>query len=231
MDEERTPVIMGLMTLPANHRFNQSAVNQEIPVEHLDNGVQLIPTDDIPEEYVHHCTLAHRTHQVICRDLVNRLIRDNQDLWNQLLQNDFVEAMRIASADNQPVLDGFKWYMIVRCNACRDFMLFITLHAQQDFFYCVQLIAYNANRAAKAPSPTVYADLTKTLKDTLSHWAPHALKVCTDANKLNIPDTVVFAAKREQATERYTKFIADVAEDESYVVSLLAQVPGIQVCG
>jgi thiaminase len=109
-------------------------------------------------------------------------------------------------------------------------MLFITLRAQQDFFYCVQLIAYNADRAAKAPNPTVYAELTKTLNDTLSQWAPHALKVCTDADKLNIPDTVVFAAKRDEATEMYTKFIADVAEDENWVVSLLAQVPGIQVC-
>jgi hypothetical protein len=109
--------------------------------------------------------------------------------------------------------------------------LFITLRVQQDFFYCVQLIAYNADRAAKAPNPKVYAELTKTLNNTLSQWAPNALKVCTDADKLNIPDTVVFAAKREAATEMYTKFIADVAEDENWVVSLLAQVPGIQVCG
>lgn len=93
----------------------------------------------------------------------------------------------------------------------------------------MQLIAYNADRAAKAPNPTVYAELTKTLNNTLSHWAPHALKVCTDADKLNIPDSVVFAAKREEATEKYTKFISDVAEDENWVVSLLAQVPGIQV--
>ncbi|OJA11764.1 hypothetical protein AZE42_06330 [Rhizopogon vesiculosus] len=151
------------------------------------------PTGDIPEE-----------------DLVNRLIRDNQDLWNQLLNNDFVQAMRIASADNQPVLNGFKWYMI------------------QDFFYCVQVVAYNADRAAKAPNPKVYADLTKALSSTLSHVAPSILKVCTDADKLNIPDTVVFAAKREEATERYSKFIGDIAEDENWVVSLLAQVPGYQ---
>ncbi|KAJ8586784.1 hypothetical protein M405DRAFT_340471 [Rhizopogon salebrosus TDB-379] len=177
----------------ANHRLNQSAVDQGIPAEDISNDIRLSPIDDIPEE-----------------DLVNRLIRDNKDLWDQLLHNDFVEAMRIANADNQPVLNGFKWYMI------------------QDFFYCVQLIAYNADRAAKAPNPKVYAELTNTLNNTLSQWAPNALKVCTDANKLNIPDTVVFAAKREAATEMYTKFIADVAEDENWVVSLLAQVPGIQ---
>ncbi|KAG1753565.1 uncharacterized protein EDB91DRAFT_404421 [Suillus paluster] len=145
------------------------------------------------------------------RDLVNRLIRDNQDLWNQLLHNNFVEAMRIASADDKPVLNGFKWYMI------------------QDFFYCVQLIAYNADRAAKAPNPTEYAKLTETLNNTLTQWAPNALKTCTDADQLNIPDTAVFAARREEATEKYTKFISDTAEDENWVVSLLAQVPGIQV--
>ena len=93
----------------------------------------------------------------------------------------------------------------------------------------MQLIAYNADRAAKAPNPAVYAELTKTLNNTLSQWAPNALKICTDADKLNIPDTVVFASKREAATEKYTKFISDVAEDENWVVSLVAQIPGIQV--
>ncbi|KAG1823409.1 uncharacterized protein BJ212DRAFT_677879 [Suillus subaureus] len=179
------------VSLLANHRFNESATSHDVPAQDPSHGAGL--NDDIPEE-----------------DLVNRLIRDNQDLWNQLLQNDFVQNMRIASADNQPVLDGFKWYMI------------------QDFFYCVQLIAYNADRAAKAPNPTIYGKLTKTLNNTLTQWAPNALQTCTDADKLNIPDTVVFAAKREEATERYTKFISDTAEDENWVVSLLAQVPGIQ---
>lgn len=93
----------------------------------------------------------------------------------------------------------------------------------------MQLIAYNADRAAKAPNPTIYERLTKTLNNTLTQWAPNALKTCTDADKLNIPDTVVFGAKREEATEKYTKFISDTAEDENWVVSLLAQVPGIQV--
>jgi hypothetical protein len=93
----------------------------------------------------------------------------------------------------------------------------------------VQLIAYNADRAAKAPNPTIYAKLTKTLTNTLTQWAPNALKTCTDVDKLNIPDTIVFGAKREEATEKYTKFISDTAEDENWVVSLLTQVPGIQV--
>ncbi|KAG1729118.1 hypothetical protein EDB19DRAFT_1744420 [Suillus lakei] len=179
----------------ANHRLNESATNHDIPAQDLSNDVHLDAglNNDIPEE-----------------DLVNRLIRDNQDLWNELLHNDFVEDMRIADADDKPVLDGFKWYMI------------------QDFFYCVQLIAYNADRAAKAPNPAVYGKLTKTLNNTLTMWAPNALKACTDADKLNIPDTVVFAAKREKATEQYTKFITDTAEDENWVVSLLSQVPGIQ---
>lgn len=179
----------------ANHRLNESATTHDVPAQdlshdgHLDAGLN----DDIPEE-----------------DLVNRLIRDNYDIWNRLLHNQFVEDMRIATADNIPVLDGFKWYMI------------------QDFFYCVQLIAYNADRAAKASNPTIYERLTKTLNNTLTQWAPNALKTCTDADKLNIPDTVVFSAKREEATEKYTKFISDTAEDENWVVSLLAQVPGIQ---
>jgi thiaminase len=179
----------------ANHRLNESATNHDVAAQDLSHDGQPNAglNDDIPED-----------------DLVNRLIRDNSDLWNQLLHNDFVEQMRFASADNTAVLNGFKWYMI------------------QDFFYCVQLIAYNADRAAKAPNPTIYGKLTRTLNDTLTQWAPNALQSCTDPDKLNIPDTVVFAAKREEATERYTKFISDIAEDENWVVSLLAQVAGIQ---
>jgi len=52
-DEERAPLVCAI-ALPANHRFTQPVVNQGIPVEHLNNDVQPIPTDDIPEEYVHH---------------------------------------------------------------------------------------------------------------------------------------------------------------------------------
>lgn len=179
----------------ANHRLNESAATHDVPAQDLshDGHIDAGPNDDILPE-----------------DLVNRLIRDNQDLWNQLLFNTFVEEMLVAPADDKRVLEGFKWYMI------------------QDFFYCVQLIAYNADRAAKAPDPTTYEKLTKTLNNTLTQWAPSALKTCTDADKLNIPDAVVFAAKREEATEKYTKFISDTAEDENWVVSLLAQVPGIQ---
>ncbi|KAG1776825.1 hypothetical protein EV702DRAFT_970850 [Suillus placidus] len=200
------------INLLANHRFNESA-NHDDPAQdlshdgHLDAGLN----DDIPEEHVPALYIGSPYSPLIYRDLVNRLIRDNQDLWNQLLHNNFVEAMRVASADNTLVLNGFKWYMI------------------QDFFYCVQLIAYNADRAAKAPNPMIYGKLTKTLNNTLTQWAPNALQTCTDADKLNIPDTVVFGAKREEATEKYTKFISDTAEDENWVVSLLAQVPGIQV--
>jgi hypothetical protein len=65
--------------------------------------------------------------------------------------------------------------------------------------------------------------------NTLTQWAPNALSTCTAADKLNIPDTVAFGSKREEATEKYTKFISDIAEDENRVVSLLAQVPGIQL--
>ncbi|KAG1862774.1 hypothetical protein DFJ58DRAFT_656654 [Suillus subalutaceus] len=197
----------------ANHRLNESATNHDVAAQDLSHDGQLNAglNDDIPEEHVLALYIGSPCSPHIHRDLVNRLIRDNQDLWNQLLHNDFVENMRVASADNQSVLDGFKWYMI------------------QDFFYCVQLIAYNADRAAKAPNPTIYGKLTRTLNNTLTQWAPNALQTCTDADKLNIPDTVVFAAKREKATERYTKFISDTAEDENWVVSLLAQVPGIQV--
>lgn len=179
----------------ANHRLNESAANHDVPAQDLshDGPPDAGLNNDIPQE-----------------DLVNRLIRDNQDIWNQLLHNQFVEDMRVADADNKHVLHGFKWYMI------------------QDFFYCVQLIAYNADRAAKAPNPTIYGKLTSTLNNTLTQWAPNALKTCTDPDQLNIPDTAVFAANREEATEKYSKFISDTAEDQNWVVSLLAQVPGIQ---
>jgi hypothetical protein len=36
----------------ANHRLNQSAVDQGIPAEDISNDVRLSPIDDIPEEHV-----------------------------------------------------------------------------------------------------------------------------------------------------------------------------------
>lgn len=217
----------------ANHRLNESAANHDVPAQDLshDGPPDAGLNNDIPQEHVFPPYIGSPYSFHIYRDLVNRLIRDNQDIWNQLLHNQFVEDMRVADADNKHVLHGFKWYMIVRylipvdVSSCGSSLC----NAQQDFFYCVQLIAYNADRAAKAPNPTIYGKLTSTLNNTLTQWAPNALKTCTDPDQLNIPDTAVFAANREEATEKYSKFISDTAEDQNWVVSLLAQVPGIQV--
>ena len=46
-------------------------------------------------------------------DLVSRLIRDDQDLWKEVLGNPFCVNMKTASADDRAVLEGFKWYMTV----------------------------------------------------------------------------------------------------------------------
>ena len=46
-------------------------------------------------------------------DLVARLIEDNQDIWQQLLHNPFVEAMKTQGPGNATVTEGYKWYEVV----------------------------------------------------------------------------------------------------------------------
>lgn len=50
---------------------------------------------------------------IASHDLVARLIEDNQDIWQQLLHNPFVEAMRTESPSNETVTEGYKWYEVV----------------------------------------------------------------------------------------------------------------------
>lgn len=40
--------------LATNHRFNQSAANQDVSAEHLSNDAHPTPIVDIPEEHVPH---------------------------------------------------------------------------------------------------------------------------------------------------------------------------------
>jgi hypothetical protein len=48
------------------------------------------------------------------RDLIARLIQDEQTVWQSLLNNKFGQEMKTASSDNVEVAKGLKWYMIVR---------------------------------------------------------------------------------------------------------------------
>lgn len=47
------------------------------------------------------------------KDLVTRLITDNNVVWNELLRNKFCMEMKAADKDNKKVSDGFEWYMKV----------------------------------------------------------------------------------------------------------------------
>ena len=58
--------------------------------------------------------MLHLTDKCIAsRDLVARLIEDNQDIWQQLLHNPFVEAMKTEGANNETITAGYKWYEVV----------------------------------------------------------------------------------------------------------------------
>lgn len=53
---------------------------------------------------------------IASHDLVARLIEDNQDIWQLLLHNPFVEAMRTEGPGNETVTEGYKWYEVVSAN-------------------------------------------------------------------------------------------------------------------
>jgi hypothetical protein len=47
------------------------------------------------------------------RDLVAKLIEENQDVWKELINNKFCRAMKESTRGDNHVLRGFEWYMMV----------------------------------------------------------------------------------------------------------------------
>jgi len=144
-------------------------------------------------------------------DLVGRLIYDNQDLWNKLLTNPFCMKMKEAPADDEQVLNGFKWYM------------------RQDFLYCVKLMTYEADRSVKAQSSASFQVSTQRVKNN-ADYSNDILTTCTTAQPdgLGIAELTVLETRATLALLWYNQFQILVANETNWVVSLVAMVPCIQ---
>ncbi|KAI0298492.1 hypothetical protein BC826DRAFT_906870, partial [Russula brevipes] len=142
------------------------------------------------------------------RDLVGRLIQDESEIWNRLLNNSFCQKMKTAASDNVAVTKGFKWYMV------------------QDFLYCARLMLFDTERSTKAPNKANYTSLAQRIKDD-TDYAVSLLTTCIQ--NLSIPEATVLQTKREWEVNLYTDFTINVVENFDWVVSLVSMIPCIQV--
>jgi len=141
------------------------------------------------------------------KDLIARLIQDEQAVWQSLLNNKFCQEMKTASSDNVEVAKGLKWYMI------------------QGFLYCARLMLFDTERSIKAPDEKTYEELTKNIESNAG-YARGVLSICTQ--DLQIPEGTVLGARNEWETSLYIEFLVNVATHFDWVASLVAMVPCIQ---
>ncbi|TFY58199.1 hypothetical protein EVJ58_g6571 [Rhodofomes roseus] len=155
--------------------------------------------------------LSPRQDAVDPHDLVARLIQDNQDIWQQLLHNPFIEAMMTAQPGNETVTAGYQWYEV------------------QDYWYCIRLLAFDVERSFTAQS---LAELNSSLSDVASDgaYALSSIQVTTSPPPagLGLNESVVLNAPATAALNQYTDFQFVAAKDYNWVVSLAAQIPCIQ---
>ncbi|KAF9785117.1 hypothetical protein BJ322DRAFT_809347 [Thelephora terrestris] len=144
-------------------------------------------------------------------DLVTRLLDDNEDLWNRLLNNPFCMKMKEASKDDDAVLEGFKQYMI------------------QDFLYCKKLTEYETARKSKALNQAEVEVSEKRIKKTAG-YASAVFNACTNQSPggLGIEGSVVRGACESDALKSHTDFQISTANSNDWVVSLVAMIPCIQ---
>ncbi|KAH9930906.1 uncharacterized protein B0H18DRAFT_118441 [Fomitopsis serialis] len=144
------------------------------------------------------------------RDLVARLIQDNQDIWQQLLSNPFIEAMKTAAPGNESITAGYQWYEV-------------------DYWYCIRLLAFDVERSFSAQS---LAELNSSLSDVANDgaYALSSVQVTTAPPPagLGLSESVVLSAAPTAALNQYTDFQFVAAKDYNWVVSLAAQIPCIQ---
>ena len=101
---------------------------------------------------------------------------------------------------------------------------------QQDFLYIVKQCQYEADRGLKATNTKDF----ETSMDRVGKRASYGkdlLKTCTTAppNGLGIQDSVVLATPATDALKRYITLLIDAANNQNWVMSLVAMIPCIQV--
>ncbi|KAI0079508.1 hypothetical protein K474DRAFT_624355 [Panus rudis PR-1116 ss-1] len=146
------------------------------------------------------------------RDLVELLIRDNDDIWQRLLKNQFCQNMKTAPASDKTVLARFNRYMV------------------QDFIYCARLVTYETDRANKATTAAQYNISAERIGKDAS-YANSMLITCITPSPDGLgisPDTAVLQAKIADVLESYTDYQISTANNRGWVESLVVMIPCIQ---
>jgi thiaminase len=145
------------------------------------------------------------------RDLIAILIKENEDIWKELLDNRFCRAMKEAANDDLNVLRGFEWYMM------------------QDYYYVANLIDYEAARVPKARTVDEHASVMKRVADSV-RYTDHFFRTVTAAQPtgLGISASAVLRTKLSGVLKNYIKLITSTAENENEVLSLVVTIAGLQ---
>jgi len=173
------------------------------------HGAFQVPTSGVPQTGIKSPYQVAGKDSVLAdeNDLVGRLIQDESEIWNRLLDNSFCQKMKTAPSTDAAVTKGFKWYMV------------------QDFLYCARLMLFDTERSTKALNKANYTSLAQRIKDD-TDYAVSLLTTCIQ--NLSIPEATVLQTKREWEVNLYTDFTINVVENFDWVVSLVSMIPCIQ---
>ena len=101
---------------------------------------------------------------------------------------------------------------------------------QQDFLYIVKQCQYEAERGLKAKNTSGFQEsMHRVNKRTV--YGETLLNTCTAAppNGLGIADSVVLATPQTQALRDYITLLINAANNQNWIMSLVAMIPCIQV--
>ncbi|KAF9778197.1 hypothetical protein BJ322DRAFT_503076 [Thelephora terrestris] len=145
------------------------------------------------------------------RDLVAKLIEENQDVWKELINNKFCRAMKESTRGDHHVLRGFEWYMM------------------QDYYYVASLIEYEAARVPKAQTANDVQTMIQRVSDT-AKYTDHFFKAVTAAQPqgMGISTSTLLSTNLCEVLKKYIDLIIKAAEDENEVLSMVAMIVSLQ---
>jgi thiaminase len=145
------------------------------------------------------------------RDLVAKLIEENQDVWKELINNKFCRAMKESTRGDHHVLRGFEWYMM------------------QDYYYVASLIEYEAARVPKAQTANDLQTMIQRVSDT-AKYTDHFFKAVTAAQPqgMGISTSTLLSTNLCEVLKKYIDLIIKAAEDENEVLSMVAMIVSLQ---
>lgn len=143
------------------------------------------------------------------KDLVALLIKNNPEIWNDLLNNPFCMKMKTAKKGDQKMEEGFKRYMI------------------QDFFYIANQMVFDTERVNKVKDAKQYND---AIDEVINHAEDAKGNLEFYNTDLKISSKDIFSVDKTKALMAYLKADKEVAENYrwNYIETLVFMIPCIK---